>query len=277
MESSRERDIQILHRLLYRNKNQHGQTKIFKYLQKLEDLLKLLPEKTINRLRQTAESCLRELQRGAKVTRKIIVDSAACIKQLNRVIRTSIEAVEWCSRGALLLRDQLSVGLFVPLYTTWLSLCSSFLKYFAHMLTPLERQHSSLRASLGQLQNALPQHSDFIAQSLVDTQLMHRKRHGAKTNVSVTKNGNAFQVPWNANQQRIMDNLKYLYVEVGRPDQPAAIRKRFNSGVADDNDGSAGALNRNDADAPCGQGASMKRSRLADDDHDNDIGEALSG
>lgn len=142
-------EAEVLHKLLYRNHNQHGTSRLFNYLKRVEKTLAFLPKEGVLQLSRTGEAVLR-----LKTTVTSSDDAAqrlACLADQQRALACCLECLSFCSKAVDICKQQLAAQLFMPLFTVLLAVCARLTACLGSVLLQLHAQQAAL---LRQLSNA---------------------------------------------------------------------------------------------------------------------------
>lgn len=148
-------ETQILDRLLYRNRNQHGKTELFHLLRPVKKALAdILQDALVERILQDNGSTTNSIEKlalcekkngiRAETIDKISLHLSSMIILLNRCS----EIYFWGHRAVVCLRERLCAKVFIPLYTVLLALMARVLRCNCTLLVELEKRWSLLENQL---------------------------------------------------------------------------------------------------------------------------------
>ena len=141
-----EAETQVLHRLLYRNHNQHGTSRLFNYLCRLEKSLTYLPRKGVLNLSKAIEAALR--LKPAVTNAEDAAQRLACLSGQQRALMCALECLRFAGLATDICKQQLAAQLFAPLFTTLLVVTARIVTCLGSVLTLLHAQHAALRLQL---------------------------------------------------------------------------------------------------------------------------------
>ena len=136
----------LLGKLLYRNQNQHGKSKLFNYLKRVRRTLLFLPRDRVSELNKLGEAVLR-----LKTSSSSSGDMSSRLEVLSnqqKATRACLECGEYCLKALDVLKDQLTRQLFVPLFTTLLALTCRILQCVSTIVVAVQSQHQALVVQL---------------------------------------------------------------------------------------------------------------------------------
>lgn len=165
--SSMERECGMLSKLIYRNFNQHRKTKVFKSLHKVHQLMKVLLSIQLLQFGADTEQKLRLLQQAAKVSSRDFTACLRCVEIMHEILRMGTEAAQWLQRSGSLLREQLSILVFIPLYTTFLALVARTLRSLTTLLLQWETQLRTLQSRLHHVMAMNQRHQSDAAKAIL--------------------------------------------------------------------------------------------------------------
>ncbi len=141
--SSLENEQYILNRLLYRNNNQHGKTKLFTQLKALNNHLKVL---TVDRIKQINTNIDVSIRSAAqhKMSQLDLMEILSNKELLHEATQTMVSAVQWSSTASQNLIKLLASKIFVPLYSLLLALLARINKCAILIALHFRNRHSAL-------------------------------------------------------------------------------------------------------------------------------------
>ena len=142
-------EAEVLHKLLYRNHNQHGASRLFNYLKRVDKTLAFLPKEAVLRLSRTGEAVLR--LKTTVTGSDDVAQRLACLADQQRALACCLECLFFCSKAVDICKQQLAAQLFVPLFTILLAVCARLTACLGSILMQLQAQQEAL---LRQLSNA---------------------------------------------------------------------------------------------------------------------------
>lgn len=149
--------------------------KIFQVISQLQRELRLLFITDLRMLNEFVERCIRQ---GSHPNANDVNSSLACIKDLHRIISKGLNSCIICIRLSDLLSMQLSLQLFLPLYTILLSLTARILKSFYSLIFYFKAQYHALVAKMNTISITNVRYSSLIEKGMVgcssiDSTLLH--------------------------------------------------------------------------------------------------------
>ena len=142
-----EEERSVLHRLLIRNHNQHGNTPLFKQLKGLSKNLLTISPGVIRDVSTRSEKSIRASTLN-KYSISEIRSFFSCLDALSTVVDVGIEALERCYSVSTLLCPMLAKMVFVPLYSLLLALNA---RLFSALATVVLHFHTCFQALVSQV------------------------------------------------------------------------------------------------------------------------------
>ena len=158
-----------LGKLLYRNQNQHGKSKLFAFLKRVKRCLPFLQRDRVSELCRAGESVLRLKTTSASTSD--VSQRLECLRNQHKAKLICLEGSEYCVKALEVLKDQLGRLLFVPLFTTLLAATSRILQCLVSILTAVHAQHQALIVQLNNVSLLSPKHQPAIAGGIAQVQL----------------------------------------------------------------------------------------------------------
>jgi hypothetical protein len=131
--SEYQEDCEMLKKLLYRNHNQHSNTLLFRYLQKIKRLVNEIDQYKLRVLRSAIIECSR-LDSNRKFSVTITERVVATKNLLLLFIENATKSIHYCSKAATTIADLLKRRSFATLYSALLALISSVFEFSVSML-----------------------------------------------------------------------------------------------------------------------------------------------
>ena len=151
-------EMHILSKVLVRNANQHGRTKIFGYLRRAYKTVdSFMLSSDVVALSLSGEQCLR-----AKVSLRDLTNSIRTISKQRNVIRSAGEVIFCALKAFILLRDSLRKQLYVPLFSTLLAQCARITMTTAQLYQHFHVQEGYLTSHLRSASVTHLQHAEMI-------------------------------------------------------------------------------------------------------------------
>lgn len=169
--SSISEEFTVLYKILYRNKNQHGKTKIYCSLVKLTQLIKIFPDfQKLSALEIGALKvlCSSDSNFELQDVSKIYVD---CTKDIFNSVKLGCEIIKWASVAARSLGMQISQQTFVSLYSVSIAAVAKIFRNMAFITTHFDSLLQSMMSKLRQLTVTNPAFEVDIMEVLYQLQL----------------------------------------------------------------------------------------------------------
>jgi hypothetical protein len=117
---------EMLSSLIYRNKNQHMKTGVYKHVNKVHYFLSLMPLEFVNDLTRQCELMINQLNilESKQKERYISLELKSRLNVLRvdteKIVSVCCHCAHWCLLTSEKIRQKLRQLVFVPLYTVWL-------------------------------------------------------------------------------------------------------------------------------------------------------------
>lgn len=134
-------EFNILRKLLYRNKNQHGNTNYFSYLKQCLKLSRYISFEKISEIYHLLATTSINID---KVSKLCVNNSLTLLCDARKVIQLSVMTVENALKASEFLMKKLSQRVFVPLFSACLAICSRISHLFSGIIRLFYNQYSSL-------------------------------------------------------------------------------------------------------------------------------------
>jgi len=187
----------ILHKLLYRNHNQHRKTKLFRSFIRLNKKLKNLTSERLTTLNTYADKSIRI---SKKTTARDLHDVLLCMKDLYNTVNVALNICLLCNTSSSIVSKQLKQHLFIPLYSVFLAISARLLKitssivsHFHNLLLCLTTQmkHTSLTQSRFSQQIELTlKEIEFSTWQLNNIYLLRSLNFDIESNINNSSNNN---------------------------------------------------------------------------------------
>lgn len=164
-----ESEAAILHRLYYRNHNQHGKSKLFGYLKQVKKTIPFLNMDQVLQLNKNGEAVMR--LKTSVTNNSDVNNRLECLVNQHKAMSACLECANFCTKAMIVLTDQLKGQLFVPLFTTLLSLTARIFHCLTSITAIIRAQHSSLLIQLKNVCLMCPKYAPIIASSTIAASL----------------------------------------------------------------------------------------------------------
>lgn len=162
-------ELGILAKMIHRNHNQHGKSKLFNYLKRVKKMLAFLSK----------ESVLAVHKNGASVLRlKTILSSSTdastrvdCLTEQRRVTVICIDGSRYCIKAVEVLKAEIAHQHFVPLFTTILALTSRLLRCLVNIISIVKSQHDALLTQLNNVCLLNPKYQMLVQNAITEVKL----------------------------------------------------------------------------------------------------------
>jgi len=162
-------ELSILAKIIHRNHNQHGKSKLFNYLKRVKKMLAFLSK----------ESVLAVHKNGASVLRlKTILSSSTdastrvdCLTEQRRVTVICIDGSRYCIKAVEVLKAEIAHQHFVPLFTTILALTSRLLRCLVNIISIVKSQHDALLTQLNNVCLLNPKYQMLVQNAITEVKL----------------------------------------------------------------------------------------------------------
>jgi len=162
-------ELDVLAKILYRNHNQHGRTKLFNYLKRVKKTLAFLSRESVVVVHKSGASVLR-----LKTTLSSSTDASTridCLTEQRRVMVICIDVSRYCIKAVEVLKAEIAHQHFVPLFTTILALASRLLRCLVNITSIVHAQHDALLTQLSNVCLLNPRYLVLVQNAISEVKL----------------------------------------------------------------------------------------------------------
>ncbi len=234
------RESLVLTKLLRRNHNQHGHTKLYQHLKKLKN--KLLFYNAINDFNEVMNKSLNVASKNSKLSILELNMLFDCINDLSRVIAVTVDSIREVVLCNELVKQQLDQLIFIPLNTIFTALLGKIMTLLLRFYDVYVKNKDILVSYLRHITLTQLRYKELIEKSLVsDGAAEFRKSIYASSNTRIDQLENIMDI--------LLPRTTLLMNEGnGQPDSGCSNAERDEATHNSDDDGNNDDNGDNDSD-----------------------------